>query len=123
MVAALTGRLGDGASVRVTYPAAMRSSSRIRCTHALIAPGARRPGASAQGASRRAGLSPGRRPAASRAAPWGAARLPDLGERRDQPERADREPFPPRRGPHTTAAAAPSPEKLRQALEAINGTG
>src|ERR1039457_1392477 len=35
MAAVLTGRLGDGASVRVTYPAAMRSSSRIRCTHAL----------------------------------------------------------------------------------------
>jgi hypothetical protein len=30
------GWLGDGASVRVTYPAAMRSSSRIRCTHALM---------------------------------------------------------------------------------------
>jgi hypothetical protein len=29
MVAVLTGRLGDGASVRVTYPAAMRPSSRI----------------------------------------------------------------------------------------------
>jgi hypothetical protein len=36
MVAVLTGRLGDGASVRVTYPAAMRSSSRIRCAHALM---------------------------------------------------------------------------------------
>ena len=36
MAAVLTGRLGDGASVRVTYPAAMRSSSRIRCTHALM---------------------------------------------------------------------------------------
>src|ERR1035438_5011267 len=35
MVAVLTGRLGDGASARVTYPAPMRSSSRIRCTHAL----------------------------------------------------------------------------------------
>jgi hypothetical protein len=34
MVAVLTGR-GDRASVRVTYPAPMRSSSRIRCTHAL----------------------------------------------------------------------------------------
>ena len=32
-MAILTGRLGDGASVRVTYPAAVRSSSRIRCTH------------------------------------------------------------------------------------------
>ena len=32
----LTGRLGDGASVRVTYPAAMRSFSRIRCTAALM---------------------------------------------------------------------------------------
>jgi hypothetical protein len=31
MVAVLTGPLGDGASVRVTYPAAMRSSSQIRC--------------------------------------------------------------------------------------------
>jgi hypothetical protein len=36
MVAALTGRLGDGAPVRVTYPASVRSSSRIRCAHALM---------------------------------------------------------------------------------------
>jgi len=35
MVAVLTGRLGDGASVRVTYPSVMRSSSRIR-VHARV---------------------------------------------------------------------------------------
>ena len=75
MVAVLTGRLGDGASVRVTYPAAMRSSSRIRCTHALM-----------------------------------SARCEKTWEK-----------F--RRCQRTITAAAPSPEKLRQALEAINRTG
>jgi hypothetical protein len=35
MAAVLTGRLEDGTPVRVTYPAAMRSSSRIRCAHGI----------------------------------------------------------------------------------------
>ncbi|HEY6315789.1 MAG TPA: hypothetical protein VIY52_33955 [Streptosporangiaceae bacterium] len=97
--------------MRLTYPAPMRSSSRIRCTHALNERQVREgPGEVPKVPAavrfyllgvqqQRAGV--GRQLLAQRR---GGARLPDLGERRDHRSR-------------------PS-EKLRQAaLEAINGTG
>jgi hypothetical protein len=51
MMTILTGRLGDGAPVRVTYRAAMRSSARIRCTHALMTARCEKTWGSSQGAA------------------------------------------------------------------------
>jgi hypothetical protein len=128
MVAVLPGE-GGSAPVRATYPAPMRSSSRIRCTHALNERQVQKAwgkfprcqpvfGSISVGVQQqRAGA--GRPLLAQR--PGARLATPGISVSAETSRNERIVTFPPCLGPHNHRSRPP--EKLRRALEAINGTG